>query len=115
MADMVDWYKVYGRMADLEPERHMSTAVKLWVDVDVGIVDFVLALNEIDTVRTLTSCQGVGNGDLGYVLILWKTEEARAEVEKIAIITTRTHWNGDVLPKTWAYVLPIPGRDYKKV
>lgn len=60
---------------------HTTKPIKVWADIDVGIADFVLALNEIPGVRTLASCQGtIGEGGAEpyepHVMVSWQDDVA---------------------------------------
>jgi hypothetical protein len=60
---------------------HQTIPVRVWADIDVGIADFVIALNEIPGIRTLASCQGtLGEGGAApyeaHVMVSWASEEA---------------------------------------
>jgi len=37
---------------------HETVAIKVWADIDIGVVDMVLRLNDIAGCRTEASCQG---------------------------------------------------------
>lgn len=69
---------------------HPTVAIKVWVDVDVGIADLVLALNEIPGVRTLASCQGtLGEGRAApygpQVMVTWADDEALARLSHLRL------------------------------
>ena len=60
---------------------HKTRPIKVWVDVDEGIADFVLLLGEIPGIRTLSSCQGtIGEGGPApyeaQVMVTWTDEAA---------------------------------------
>lgn len=56
---------------------HEQIAIQVWVDVDVGIADFVLHLNTLPGVRTHASCQGgVSYGP--QVMVTWEDDAAFA-------------------------------------
>lgn len=57
---------------------HTTVPVKVWVDIDEKIVDFVIHLNTIEGVRTDASCQGSEEGPnpyRAYVMCHW-TDDA---------------------------------------
>ena len=65
-------------------EPHVTVAVQVWADIDVGIADFVRELNDIPDVRTHACCQGAaGDGGYGpYVMVSWHTPEALAALQR---------------------------------
>ena len=69
---------------------HQTIPIKVWVDVDVGIADFVLALNEIPGIRTHASCQGTfgEGGPEPYepqVVVTWADEAALNRLSHLRI------------------------------
>jgi hypothetical protein len=81
---------------------HPTRAVRVWVDVDEGIADFVLLLNEIPGVRTEASCQGtIGEGGAApydaHVMVTWADDEARARLNG---------WRVEQLGENHGYVYP---------
>lgn len=81
---------------------HLTRPVRVWADVDVGVADFVVALNEIPGIRTLASCQGtIGEGGADpygpQVMVTWEDEAALARLSK---------WRVTKLGDTFGYVHP---------
>lgn len=65
---------------------HPTTPIKVWADIDLGVVDMVVVLNSIEGVRTIASCQGtIGEGGPrpypAHVMALW-TPEALKEIRR---------------------------------
>lgn len=84
---------------------HATRAIKVWIDADEGIADFVLLLNEIPGIRTLASCQGtIGEGGANpyeaQVMVQWEDEAALARLSA---------WRMTRLGETFGYVHPAPG------
>ncbi len=80
---------------------HKTKPVQVWIDVDVGIADFVEALQAIPGVRTEASCQGtLGEGGASpypaNVLVSW-TGEMPAQL---------ACYRPEVLREGLAYVFP---------
>jgi hypothetical protein len=83
---------------------HETRPVKVWVDVDAGIADFVLALNDIPGIRTHASCQGTfGEGGAepygAHVMVTWKDDDALARL---------SHLRMRRLGAALGYVYPTP-------
>ena len=81
---------------------HKTIPVKVWVNVDVGIADFVIVLNKIKGVRTHASCQGtLGEGGahpyIGHVMVTWDSKKVLASLKKRFIV--------EIAGKNWGYVL----------
>lgn len=81
---------------------HKTRAIKVWVDVDEGIVDFVLLLNDLPGIRTDASCQGtIGEGGVApyeaHVMVTWRDAEARARLNA---------WRVEELGQNFGYVYP---------
>jgi hypothetical protein len=77
--------------------------IKVWIDVDIGIADFVLTLNEIPGIRTLASCQGtIGEGGPkpygAQVMVTWTDDAALARLAHLRM--TR-------LGPNYGYVHPV--------
>lgn len=69
---------------------HPTIPIKVWIDADVGIADFVLALNEIPGIRTLASCQGtIGEGGPNpyeaQVMVTWTDDAALARLSHLRL------------------------------
>lgn len=69
---------------------HKTRALRVWVDVDEGIADLVLVLNDIPGVRTYASCQGtIDEGGAApyaaHVMVGWADDGARALLGVAAI------------------------------
>jgi hypothetical protein len=65
---------------------HEQTWVKVNAPVDVGVAQIVSALNSVEQIETLQSCQGERNGPWGYVYFSfgdWNTL-CRLVFEKLA-------------------------------
>src|SRR5690348_10715112 len=81
---------------------HATTAIQVWVDVDVGIADLVLYLNSIPGVRTMASCQGTlddgGAEPYGpYVMARWEPE---------CFSRLSTEFDVETLGEAWGYIRP---------
>ena len=66
---------------------HQTREIKVWVDVDEGIADFVLELTEIEGIRCHASCQGtIGEGGAdpyeAHVMVTWTDDKARARLDR---------------------------------
>ena len=93
-------------LTDDERPIHKEVPIKVWVDVDEGIADFVILLNTILGVRTDACCQGT-IGDAGehpapyraYAMVHW-TAEALAILE--SRFEVKPEGNG-----AWGYVYPL--------
>lgn len=90
--------------------RHVTRPVRVWADIDEGIVDAVLRLNKIPGVRTFASCQGTideapspspehQNPYRPYVLSSW-LPEACEEIAKYFDIELIGENHGYLHPKT---------------
>lgn len=82
---------------------HPTVPVRVWADVDAGIADFVIALNEVPGIRTLASCQGtLGEGGAepyeGHVMISWEDDAALARISHLRIKPLGDHF-GYVYPQ----------------
>lgn len=77
-------------------EPHPTRPIKVWIDADVGIADFVLMLNAIPGVRTHASCQG-GDTYGPQVMVTWRDRRALARLRK---------WRMTKLGTRLAYVHP---------
>jgi len=85
---------------------HPTVAIQVWVDVDAGIADMVLRLNEIPGVRTMASCQGtLGEGGAEpygpHVMARWKPS---------ALARLMEEYDVELLGECWGYVRPKSGR-----
>lgn len=81
---------------------HSTIPVQVWVDVDIGIADFVRELNLIPGIRTHASCQGtIGEGGSApygpQVMVTWQDAAALGRLARY-----RKTWLSDAL----AYVHP---------
>jgi len=84
---------------------HPTVAIRVWVDVDAGIADLVLRLNEIPGVRTLASCQGTlgegGSEPYGpYVMARWEPD---------ALPRLTPDFDIEFLGECWGYLHPRQG------
>lgn len=79
---------------------HETRAVRVWVDVDAGIAELVMALQWLPCVRTHSSCQGtIGEGGSSpyrpYVHVSWTDPKAlemlRAEFDLSEIHENEQH------------------------
>jgi hypothetical protein len=82
---------------------HETRPIKVWIDADVGIADFILELNEIPGIRTLASCQGtIGEGGAEpygpHVMVSWEDSAALDRLSRLQM--TR-------LGPTFGYVYPM--------
>ena len=74
---------------------HETVRVKVWADIDAGIADMVLRLNDIPGVRTYASCQGTKDY-APYVMTSWPDEEtlerlkAEFEYEDVDMLGSNT-------------------------
>jgi tRNA(Phe) wybutosine-synthesizing methylase Tyw3 len=81
---------------------HATRAIRVWVDIDEGIADFVQMLNEITGIRTNASCQGtIGEGGAApyeaHVMVTWNDNEARSRLSR---------WRVEELGANFGYVYP---------
>lgn len=93
------------------PEQHMTRAMRVWVDVDLGIASIVEYLNTIPGVRTLYSCQGtIGEGGphpyKAQVGVTWPDDETlKLLLTKFDVTLQGNYW-GEVHPRPgYAYGL----------
>lgn len=82
---------------------HSTRSIKVWVDVDEGVADYVLMLNEIPGVRTEASCQGtIGEGGAApypaHVLVSWLDDAARARLVEVGRVVDLGTNHGYVYP-----------------
>lgn len=69
---------------------HETIPILVWVDIDVGIVDFVRHLNTMPGIRTHSACQGtIGEGGqepyAPFVMVSWLDDEARRSLEPFGL------------------------------
>lgn len=69
---------------------HATRSIKIWINADTGIADFVLELNEITGIRTVASCQGtIGEGGPNpygpQVMVTWDSDEALGRIAHLKI------------------------------
>jgi hypothetical protein len=88
----------------LSSVNHETVAVRVWVDVDVGIAEDVRWLNSLPGVRTFTSCQGtIGEGGPEsyhpYIKAWWPPEHDGAIRERFHLIGEGEGWR-DIRPKS---------------
>lgn len=79
--------------------KHRTVPFPVMVDVDRGIVDFLIELQRYLGLRTLASCQG-GDGERGWVRVTWDSQNT---LEQIRSIYDMTFLAGT---DDWAYVHP---------
>ena len=105
---MADWFRDFERsfqprIEKIERLPHETRPIQVWVDADIGIADVVDRLNDIEGVRTESSCQGtIGEGGpnpyRAQVMCTWTPE---------ALVKLREEF--DVEPEgngSWGYVHP---------
>jgi len=86
---------------------HLTVAIKVWVDVDLGIYEMVLYLNSIPGVRTLYSCEGtIGEGGPHpyppQVGCTWADDETLKLLLREFDVTLMGNYWGDVHPRPWS-------------
>lgn len=80
---------------------HQTVPVQVWVDADIGIVGLVRELNQVPTIRTLSSCQG-GRTYLPYVSVTWANDETlKALLMEYDVTLLGNYW-GHVHPRNIA-------------
>lgn len=89
---------------------HTTRAIKVWADVDEGIADFVLLLNEILGIRTIASCQGtIGEGGAApyeaHVMVTWDDDAARQRLAS---------WRVEQLGYNFGYVYPNATEEWRR-
>jgi tRNA(Phe) wybutosine-synthesizing methylase Tyw3 len=80
---------------------HVTTPIRVRVDVDTGIVALVRRLNRMRGVRTHASCQGTKTMR-PYVMVSWRNERVLTRLRSRFDILMPAHSNG-----TWGYVHPV--------
>ncbi len=90
----------------MSDKEHKTRAIQVWVDVDEGIADFVVMLNEIPGIRTDASCQGtIGEGGAApyeaHVMVTWQDRQALLRLAP---------WRVEQLGFNFGYVYPTPMR-----
>lgn len=83
---------------------HKTRETMVWVDVDLGVAEFVERLNTIFGVRTHSSCQGtIGEGGPEpygpFVEISWVDHVALGQVQMFSDVEIRGESWGTARPK----------------